>query len=205
MPDIHPLFAVPFGFAKLESPDALNDRLRALFIDRESQGGSYANPRPFTQRNPQLFESSFDLFKWPDAPVQELKRFCYGHLMRMVGELNQYDEATLQRMVVCADHGAIEVDFFGLLDIVAQRLGIGRQRGLRLSEATLQPREVVPGVRQLRTQLQHGAVGGFGSGELSRPLERLGLLQQATQCVPGTHARALPGALSGCPAGGTSS
>ena len=34
MPDIHPLFAVPFGFAKLESPDALNDRLRALFIER---------------------------------------------------------------------------------------------------------------------------------------------------------------------------
>ncbi len=117
MPDIHPLFAVPFGFAKLESPEALNSRLRALFIERESQGGSYANPRPFTQRNPQLFESSFDLFKWPDAPVQELKRFCYGHLMRMIGELNQYDEATLQRMVVYADawfHVTRRGGFFGL-------------------------------------------------------------------------------------------
>lgn len=31
MPDIHPLFAVPFGFAKLESPEALNDRLRGAY------------------------------------------------------------------------------------------------------------------------------------------------------------------------------
>ena len=42
--------------------------------------------------------SSFDLFKWPDPSIQELKRFCWHHLMTMVGELNQYDEAKLKQV-----------------------------------------------------------------------------------------------------------
>lgn len=117
MPDIRPLFAVPFGFANYPDPGALNAQLRDLFLERETHGAQYANPRPFTQRNPQLFESSFDFFRWPDPPVQELKRFCWQHLMRFIGELNQYDEAMLKRILIYSDawfHVTRRGGFFGL-------------------------------------------------------------------------------------------
>jgi len=103
MPEIIPMFAVPFGFTKLEGCEALNAELRELFIAREAEGARHANPRPLTQRNPQVFESSFDLFKWPDAPIQRLKRFCWLHLMRMVGDLNGYDDAKLQQILIYSD------------------------------------------------------------------------------------------------------
>lgn len=117
MPDIQPLFAVPFGFANHPSPGDMNARLRELFIAREKEGSRYANPRPFTHRNPQLFESSFDIFRWPDPSIQELKRFCWQHLMRMVGDLNKYDDAMLGRMQIYSDawfHVTRRGGFFGL-------------------------------------------------------------------------------------------
>ena len=95
----------------------MNAKLRELFIARAKEGPRYANPRPFTQRNPQLFESSFDLFRWPDPPVQELKRFCWQQLMRFVGELNQYDDAMLSRILIYSDawfHVTRRGGFFGL-------------------------------------------------------------------------------------------
>ena len=117
MAEIQPLFAVPFGFAKYPNPEKLNDTLRALFIAREGEGKKHANPRPLTQRNPQLFESSFDLFRWTDAPIQELKRFCWHHLMHMIGQLNEYDEDTLRRVLIYNDawfHVTRRGGFFGL-------------------------------------------------------------------------------------------
>ena len=63
MADILPFFAVPFGFAKLDNCAALNQELRTLFLARSAAGGEHANPRPLTQRNPQVFESNFGLFR----------------------------------------------------------------------------------------------------------------------------------------------
>jgi uncharacterized protein (TIGR02466 family) len=103
MPQITPFFAVPFGFAKYENCTALHDELRTLFLARENEGARYANPRPLTQRNPQVFESHFDLFRWPEKGVQQLKEFCWRHLMLMIGELNGYDAATLQRIRIFSD------------------------------------------------------------------------------------------------------
>ena len=98
-----PFFAIPFGFAKLENSEALNGQLRELFLARAAQGTRHANPRPLTQRNPQVFESEFQVFKWPEACVRQLKEFCWQHLMQMIGELNGYDTATLARMLIYSD------------------------------------------------------------------------------------------------------
>ncbi|HKZ72942.1 MAG TPA: putative 2OG-Fe(II) oxygenase [Steroidobacteraceae bacterium] len=103
MVDITPFFAVPFGFAKLESHASLHAELRALFLERESAGTRYANPRPLTQRNRQVFESEFQLFKWPDKSVQTLKEFCWRELMQMIGQLNGYDIPMLERMLIYSD------------------------------------------------------------------------------------------------------
>jgi uncharacterized protein (TIGR02466 family) len=111
------MFAVPFGMARMQDCDALNAELRALFLEREHAGAEYANPRPLTQRNPQLFESRFDLFRWPDAPIQKLKQFCWLQLMRMVGELNGYDQTTLESILIYSEswfHITRRGGFFGL-------------------------------------------------------------------------------------------
>src|SRR5262245_51577900 len=91
-----PFFAVPFGFAQLENCAALNAELRALFLTRAAEGAKYANPRPITQRNRQVFESDFQLFRAAEPAVQQLKQFCWSNLLGMVAELNKYDEATVR-------------------------------------------------------------------------------------------------------------
>jgi uncharacterized protein (TIGR02466 family) len=103
MVQVTPFFAVPFGFAKAEGFDAVNGQLRELFLQRAAQGERYTNPRPLTQRNTQVFESEFQIFKWPERCVQQLKEFCWHHLMQMIGELNGYDAATLGRMLIYSD------------------------------------------------------------------------------------------------------
>jgi len=103
MAQVVPFFAVPFGFAQLENSESLNRQLRDLFLRRAAEGARYANPRPLTQRNPQVFESEFQVFRWPEPSVQQLKEFCWSHLMKMIGELNGYDSATLGRMLIYSD------------------------------------------------------------------------------------------------------
>jgi hypothetical protein len=85
MPEVVPYFAVPFGFAKLEHCDTLNGQLRELFLRRAAEGSAYANPNPLTQRNRRVFESEFQVFRWPDRCVQQLKEFCWHQMMQMIG------------------------------------------------------------------------------------------------------------------------
>jgi uncharacterized protein (TIGR02466 family) len=103
MPDILPFFAVPFGFAKLENSGALNQELRELFIARGGEGERYANPRPLTHRNPHVFESNFDLFRSPERCIQQLKEFCWRNLLKLVCELNRYDESMRSRLLIYSD------------------------------------------------------------------------------------------------------
>ncbi|MBS0456850.1 MAG: hypothetical protein JSS44_05915 [Proteobacteria bacterium] len=103
MPQINGLFSVPFGFARHPQPEALNASLRDLFVAREAEGTRWANPNPYTVRNGQLFESHFDLFTWPEPCVRELREFCMNELLRLVGELNRYDEAMVRRIAIATD------------------------------------------------------------------------------------------------------
>jgi uncharacterized protein (TIGR02466 family) len=98
--EVTPFFAVPFGFAKFENCAALNSELRELFLQRAAQGSRYANPRPLTQRNREVFESEFQIFRWPDPCVQQLKDFCWSHMLQMIGALNGYDSATIERLLI---------------------------------------------------------------------------------------------------------
>ncbi|NDY95574.1 putative 2OG-Fe(II) oxygenase [Wenzhouxiangella limi] len=88
-------FSVPLIHAHHEDPQALNDRLIQLFRQR-AQSDAYRNPEPRVKRNQALFESRFNLFDWPEACVQELRDFCFGHLFRAIAELNGYDQAMLK-------------------------------------------------------------------------------------------------------------
>ena len=95
MVQIQPFFAVPFGFAQLENCASLNAELRALFLRRAAEGAKYANPRPLTQRNGQVFESEFQLFRAAEPAIDRLKQFCWSSLLGLIAELNMYDEAML--------------------------------------------------------------------------------------------------------------
>lgn len=100
---IAPAFAVPFVLIDHPQPDELNRRLRELFIAREREGQRWANPEPLVERNEKLFESNFQLFDWPDQPVQELRDFCWTQLYRAVRELNGYSLDELKRLHVAAE------------------------------------------------------------------------------------------------------
>ena len=84
MAEIIPFFATPFAFARLPEPDSLNRELRTIFLAREAEGGVQANPRPITQRNATTFESHFNLFRDPAAPLQKLKDFCFSEMLRVI-------------------------------------------------------------------------------------------------------------------------
>jgi len=117
MVQLQPFFAVPFGFAQLENCAALNAELRAFFLRRAAEGLRYANPRPLTQRNGQVFESDFQLFQVAEPAVQKLKQFCWSSLLGMIAELSKYDEPTTRRLLIYSDswfHVTRRGGFFGL-------------------------------------------------------------------------------------------
>ena len=92
---------------------------------------------------------------------------------------------------------AVEVNFLGLCDAAIQRLLIGRERRIETAGLPLQPREVVPGVRQVGPACEHAQVGGFGLGETPGLLQRqprcaarpADLLCTSTTCASGSGAR----------------
>ncbi len=94
---VHPLFAVPFGQAFLEPCERLNQELEALFLQRETE--EHKNPTPSHTPQAETFESRFNLFRWPEACIQELRRFMLDGVARTVIEtttLRAEDIARLQ-------------------------------------------------------------------------------------------------------------
>jgi uncharacterized protein (TIGR02466 family) len=114
-PELVNMFAVPFTFSRYPEHGRLNAALTRYLLSQEKAGA--ANPRPLTQRNAALFESHFNLFRENDAAVQELKVFCWDQLLAVIGRLNGYDLATLQRLQIyndCWFHVTRRGGFFGL-------------------------------------------------------------------------------------------
>jgi Putative 2OG-Fe(II) oxygenase len=81
---VYPMFAVPFGETRLPDCERLNHELETLFLARETQ--EYRNPTPSHVPQAETFESRFNLFHWPEACVQELRRFMLDTVARMVME-----------------------------------------------------------------------------------------------------------------------
>ncbi len=79
---LNPVFAVPFGEARLDSCERLNRELETLFLQREND--EHRNPTPSHIPQKETFESRFNLFLWPEPCVQELRRFMLDTVAHMV-------------------------------------------------------------------------------------------------------------------------
>jgi uncharacterized protein (TIGR02466 family) len=81
---LNPMFAVPFGETRLEDCAGLNAELEALFLAREDD--EHRNPTPSHIAQQELFESRFNLFRWPEPCVQRLRQVMLDAVARTVLE-----------------------------------------------------------------------------------------------------------------------
>lgn len=70
--EITTVFATPLATATLPESERLNRKLTELFLEKEKQGDKYRNPVHIPTQVGNIFESTFDLFEWPDAAAQKL-------------------------------------------------------------------------------------------------------------------------------------
>jgi uncharacterized protein (TIGR02466 family) len=82
MVKLRPAFVVPFAEIQLAPCERLNQELEALFLAREDE--EHRNPTPSHIPQAELFESRFNLFRWPDPCVQELRRFVLDSIAQTV-------------------------------------------------------------------------------------------------------------------------
>jgi uncharacterized protein (TIGR02466 family) len=90
------LFAVPFGETRLAPCERLNRELEALFLQREND--EHKNPTPSHIPQAETFESRFNLFRWPEACVQELRRFVLDAVAQMVMETTTLRAEDMSRL-----------------------------------------------------------------------------------------------------------
>jgi uncharacterized protein (TIGR02466 family) len=93
---ISPLFSVPFAVMKMERYEAQQAALSAVLLARENDGN-----RNRIQRDTQhgLFESSFDLHTWPDAPIRNVFGFIHQTLASVVQQLSGFTPAEYENLV----------------------------------------------------------------------------------------------------------
>lgn len=94
-------FAAPIVAGFLPNSENLNVSLGRLFLEKEAQGLRKKNKTPTVQVN--IFESEFDLFSWPDEPVQQLREFCMGALSQAVCRLNNYAAEDVRNLRIHTD------------------------------------------------------------------------------------------------------
>ncbi len=70
---LHSRFAVALAELQLNPCEALNAELEALFLARET--AEYRNPMPSHIPQEEMFESRFNLFRWLEPCVQQLRSF----------------------------------------------------------------------------------------------------------------------------------
>ncbi len=81
---VNTLFAAPFAEGHLVPCERLNRELEELFLARENDENR--NPTPSHIPQAEMYESRFNLFRWPDPCVQELRRFMLEAVGRTVME-----------------------------------------------------------------------------------------------------------------------
>jgi len=93
--DLNAAFAVPILQARLNPCDALNRDLETLFLERESD--EYRNPTPSHIPQAQTFESRFNLFRWTEPCIQELRRFMLDSIAAAVLQTSNLTPEALGR------------------------------------------------------------------------------------------------------------
>ena len=93
---VRPLFATPFGEARLPNCERLNRELEALFLAREND--EHRNPTPSHVPQAETFESRFNLFRWPESCVQELRAFMLNAVAQMAIETTSLKPQDIARL-----------------------------------------------------------------------------------------------------------
>jgi hypothetical protein len=91
-------FAVPLGEARLTACGPLNRQLEALFLARETD--EYRNPTPSHIPQSEMFESRFNLFRWPEDCVQELRSFVLHCVVQTVVQTSDVQPEELARLTM---------------------------------------------------------------------------------------------------------
>ena len=94
--EIVPMFSVPMGVSHNSDHEKIKQNLINVFKQNEAK--SSQDQHGTVKKNRHVFESSFDLFNWPEQCVQDLQKFCWGQLYQLLGTLNQYDVNTLRNL-----------------------------------------------------------------------------------------------------------
>jgi uncharacterized protein (TIGR02466 family) len=90
-------------FSTTNPDSSLNTELSSYFLEIESGGEKNRNPDKTPSNQVEIFESAFDLFKWPEPCVQRLKKFCMQGLWYAVAKSNGYSTAECQNLRVFVD------------------------------------------------------------------------------------------------------
>ena len=93
---LRPVFAVPLAEARLTPCEPLNSELEALFLAREKD--EHRNPMPSHIPQQETFESRFNLFLWPEACVQQLRRFMLDTVAQTVLQASALRPQDLARL-----------------------------------------------------------------------------------------------------------
>ena len=92
------LFAVPVATRTLEGAESLNAELEEILLGRET--AEYRNPHPTHLEQKEVFESNFDMFRWPEPAVQALRAFVLDSIAEFVADLNGYTAQDMARMQI---------------------------------------------------------------------------------------------------------
>lgn len=94
--ELFPLFATPIGTRTLQDAEALNADLEALLLARETR--EFQNPYPTHHPQREVFESNFDMFRWPEPCIKTLRNFVMESVGQVVAELNGYSPAEMAKL-----------------------------------------------------------------------------------------------------------
>lgn len=104
------LFAAPVASRTLQNAETLNRDLETLLLSREEE--PYRNPHPTHMPQKEMFESNFDMFRWPEACVQTLRGFIMESIGQVVADLNGYGPADMAKLQI-HNHTWFHVTRFG--------------------------------------------------------------------------------------------
>ena len=95
---VRPVFAVPLAEGRFPQPARLNRELETLMLARETD--EYRNPSPSHTPQAETFESRFNLFRWTEPCVQELREFVLGGVARVAAQASELPPARFAQLTM---------------------------------------------------------------------------------------------------------
>ena len=95
---ITPFYAVPIVEFRMQDHEALCAELREIFLAKEAEGGQYRNQTYRATQKGAVFESSFDLYLWPEEPVQRMRDFVHASLRTALRALCDYSDEEFDQL-----------------------------------------------------------------------------------------------------------